>query len=117
MVSAGWSKGGGNVVKVRHPNGYVTSYLHLSKFSSLAKKGRRVQQGQVVGFVGSTGLSTGPHLDYRVQKAGRYMDPLSLKSEPAPPLADDDLARFERELGRLRGLLGPSAGVMTAAGG
>ena len=60
VVSAGWNKGGGNVVKVRHPNGYLTSYLHLSKFSGLAKKGRRVQQGQVVGFVGSTGLSSIP---------------------------------------------------------
>ncbi|MEM1248588.1 MAG: peptidoglycan DD-metalloendopeptidase family protein [Acidobacteriota bacterium] len=112
IVSAGWSKGGGNVVKVRHPNGYVTSYLHLSKFASVAKRGRRVQQGEVVGYVGSTGLSTGPHLDYRVQQGGKYMDPLSLKSEPAPPLADAEMERYGDELMRLRDLLdsAPSAG-------
>ena len=110
VVSAGWSKGGGNVVKVRHPNGFVTSYLHLSKFASIAKRGGRVTQGQVVGFVGSTGLATGPHLDYRVQQSGRYLDPLSLKSEPAPPLGADDLVRFELELQELRSLLAGDRG-------
>ena len=114
VVSASRSRGGGNVVKVRHPNGYVTSYLHLSKFASIAKRGRRVTQGEVVGFVGSTGLSTGAHLDYRVQKDGKYMDPLSLKSEPAPPLAASELERFEAELGRYRRLLDQRRGTQVA---
>ena len=69
------------------------------------RSGRRVSQGDVIGYVGSTGLSTGPHLDYRVQRDGKFMDPLSLVSEPAPPLAELELERYGSELERLRRLL------------
>ncbi|MCZ6507612.1 MAG: M23 family metallopeptidase, partial [Acidobacteria bacterium] len=84
--SAGWSQGGGNVVKINHADGYQTAYLHLSRFASGVKKGRRVGQGETVGFVGQTGLTTAPHLDYRVQRYGRWINPASLDNEPAAPI-------------------------------
>lgn len=96
----------GKMVKVRHPNGYVTAYLHLSGFARGLHSGKRVAQGEVIGYVGSTGLSTGPHLDYRVQKNGRWIDPLSLKSEPAPPIAEDELMDFLAARDELRRSLG-----------
>jgi murein DD-endopeptidase MepM/ murein hydrolase activator NlpD len=94
VASAAWSKGGGKTVKVRHANGYVTAYLHLSGYASGVRAGSRVRQGEVIGFVGSTGLSTAPHLDYRVQHDGRWMDPLTLPNEPAEPLGDQQLREF-----------------------
>ena len=96
VQSAGWDKGGGKMVKVRHPNGYVTAYLHLSRFASGIKSGRRVTQGEVIGYVGSTGLATGPHLDYRVQHNGKWINPQGLKNEPAEPIPREQLADFIR---------------------
>ncbi len=92
---AGWDGGGGRTVKVRHPNGYLTAYLHLSGFGPGVSSGRRVTQGDTIGYVGSTGLSTGPHLDYRVQRHGKWIDPLSIKSVPADPVPVDRLEQFE----------------------
>ena len=94
VASAKSTKGGGRTVSVRHPNDYVTHYLHLSGYADGVKSGRRVAQGDVVGFVGATGLATAPHLDYRVQQAGRWINPVSLKNEPAAPLASAKLASF-----------------------
>ncbi len=94
VTSAGWDGGGGKTVKVRHANGYLTGYLHLSRFASGVRAGVRVRQGDVIGYVGSTGLATGPHLDYRVQLNGRWIDPLSLQSVPAQPLSTLELASF-----------------------
>jgi murein DD-endopeptidase MepM/ murein hydrolase activator NlpD len=91
---AGWDRGGGKTVKVRHPNGYLTAYLHLSRFADGVRAGARVAQGEVIGYVGSTGLSTGPHLDYRMQKGGRWINPQAFKSEPAPPIPEDLLSAF-----------------------
>jgi murein DD-endopeptidase MepM/ murein hydrolase activator NlpD len=94
-VSHVGSKGGaGRMVTVRHPNGYETSYLHLSRYAQGIRKGVHVSQGQVIGFVGSTGLSTGPHLDYRVQQNGRWVNPLSITSPPAEPLDEGRLQRY-----------------------
>ena len=84
----------GKMVQVRHPNGYVTYYLHLSGFASGIGTGRAVAQGDVIGYVGSTGLSTGAHLDYRVKKNGRWVDPLTLVSRPAPPISEQELPAF-----------------------
>jgi murein DD-endopeptidase MepM/ murein hydrolase activator NlpD len=95
VVSAGWDGGGGRTVKVRHPNGYLTAYLHLSGFASGVRSGAMVRQGQVVGYVGATGLATGPHLDYRVQQNGRWIDPLSIKSVPAEPVSPLRKPEFE----------------------
>ena len=94
VTFAGSSGGAGRMVKVRHPNDYLTAYLHLSRFAKGTRPGRRVRQGDLIGYVGSTGLATGPHLDYRVQHRGRWIDPLSLKSVPAEPIGEEDLAEF-----------------------
>lgn len=76
VISKGWSGGGGNTVKIRHNSVYTTSYMHLSRYAAGLKTGDRVRQGDVIGYVGSTGLSTGPHLDFRVWKTAR----LSIRS-------------------------------------
>jgi murein DD-endopeptidase MepM/ murein hydrolase activator NlpD len=91
---AGRKGGGGNMVTVRHANGFETNYLHLSRYGKGIRRGVRVSQGQVVGYVGSTGLSTGPHLDYRVKQNGRWINPLSISSPPVKPLVEDRLQRF-----------------------
>jgi murein DD-endopeptidase MepM/ murein hydrolase activator NlpD len=90
----GRSRGGGNMVKVRHSNGYLTGYLHLSRFARGVHRGVRVAQGQVVGYVGSTGLATASHLDYRVRHNGRWINPLSLRSVPAKPIPAARMAAF-----------------------
>lgn len=94
VTLAGRNGGGGNMVTVRHTNGYETNYLHLSRFGKGIRRGARVVQGQVIGFVGSTGLSTGPHLDYRVKLNGRWINPLSIASPPVKPLAEERLQRY-----------------------
>lgn len=91
---AGWDRGGGKTIKVRHPNGYLTAYLHLSRFASGVGVGRRVSQGEVIGYVGSTGLATGSHLDYRVQRDGRWINPLTLDNKPAEPISEEQLPTF-----------------------
>lgn len=94
VVSAGWTRGGGKTVKVRHPNGYLTAYLHLSRFGKGIGPGSRVHQGDVIAYTGNTGLSSGPHLDYRVQRDGRWIDPLSIKNVPADPIPESERAAF-----------------------
>lgn len=105
VTSAGWSGGGGNTVKIRHANGYLTAYLHLSRFAPGVTRGARIAQGDVIGYVGSTGLSTAPHLDYRVQKNGRWVDPLGLDNVEAEPLSTGELADFLGWRDTLRGSL------------
>lgn len=78
--------GGGNTVKIRHNSTYETAYLHLQKFAKGIKTGVYVRQGEVIGYVGSTGSSTGPHLDFRVWKNGTPVNPLTLDSPPAEPV-------------------------------
>lgn len=91
VVSAGWGGGGGNTVKIRHNSVYSTAYLHLSRFAKGLKAGQRVRQGEVIGYVGSTGTSTGPHLDFRVWKNGSPVNPLKLESPPAEPVRPENL--------------------------
>ena len=79
--------GGGNYVKIRHNSTYTTTYMHLSRFAKGLKVGDAVKQKQVIGYVGSTGLSTGPHLDFRVYENGRPVNPLTIKSQPKKPIA------------------------------
>ena len=115
VVSAGTRDGGGRTVRLRHTNGYVTSYLHLSGYAEGIRSGRRVQQGQVVGYVGSSGLSTAPHLDYRVQRNGRWINPATLVNEPVPPLAETVLPAFLRHRAALRlELRGTDSSVVSA---
>lgn len=90
----GWKGGYGRYIKIRHNHIYETAYGHLSGFAKDLKKGSKVKQGDVIGFVGSSGLSTGPHLDFSVTKRGRYIDPLKIKSPPALRLSTNDKERF-----------------------
>jgi murein DD-endopeptidase MepM/ murein hydrolase activator NlpD len=94
VTFAGRKGGGGNMVTVRHTNGYETNYLHLSRYGSGVRRGTRVSQGQVIGYVGSTGLSTAPHLDYRVTLNGKWINPLAISSPPVKPLSEERLQRF-----------------------
>jgi murein DD-endopeptidase MepM/ murein hydrolase activator NlpD len=94
VTFAGRKGGGGNMVTVRHTNGYETNYLHLSRYAKGVRRGTRVSQGQVIGYVGSTGLSTAPHLDYRVTLNGKWINPLRISSPPVKPLSEDRLQRF-----------------------
>jgi murein DD-endopeptidase MepM/ murein hydrolase activator NlpD len=113
VAHAGWDGGGGKTVKVRHPNGYLTAYLHLSRYASGIRRGARVAQGDVIGYVGSTGLATGAHLDYRVQVKGRWIDPLTLANTPAPPIAAAELASFRSWRDAMRSRLTPQSPAPT----
>ncbi len=115
--SVGWAGGGGKTIKVRHANGYLTAYLHLSRFAPGLRPGQRVLQGETIGYVGSTGLATAPHLDYRVQRDGRWINPLTLDNEPAEPVSDDRLADFLAWRDRLRESLAGDAPPTDLAAG
>lgn len=78
VTSRGWGGGGGNTIKIRHAMGYVSGYLHLKSYAKGITVGSNVKQGQLIGYVGSTGMSTGPHLDFRIWKNGTAIDPLKL---------------------------------------
>lgn len=88
------ANGGGNYVKIRHNSTYTTTYMHLSKFAKGLKEGDYVKQKQVIGYVGSTGLSTGPHLDFRVYENGKPVNPLTIKSQPKMPINDANKEAF-----------------------
>ena len=91
----GWGGGGGNTIKIKHAGNLMTGYLHLRGFAKGIVVGARVQQGQLIGYVGSTGTSTGPHLDYRIWKNGVNIDPLKVPQEPAEPIAKQNVEAFE----------------------
>jgi murein DD-endopeptidase MepM/ murein hydrolase activator NlpD len=97
VTSAGWENGWGNMVRIRHDNGYTTHYGHLSAYGKDIKTGVSVSQGQIVGYVGSTGWSTGPHLDYGMKLNGSPVDPMSLQLPKGEPLGGDMLEKFQRE--------------------
>ena len=96
VVSAERNSGSGNMVRLRHTNGYETYYLHLSSFAKGMRRGVRVVQGQMIGRVGSTGLSTGPHLDFRMRRNGTFVNPLleHRKLPPGDPVPEKYLAAF-----------------------
>lgn len=107
VLKAGWDKGGyGNQTLIQHPNGYVTSYNHQSAIAKGVKEGARVRQGQVIGWVGTTGQSTGPHLHYEVLVNGNKVDPQRIRLPAGKTLKGDMLARFEDERKRIDTLLG-----------
>lgn len=100
--------GGGNYVKIRHNSTYVTTYMHLSRFAKGLKVGDAVKQKQVIGYVGSTGISTGPHLDFRVHENGKPINPLTIKSQPKKPISEANKPAFnavcDSLVGRLKGI-------------
>ncbi|MBC7361515.1 MAG: M23 family metallopeptidase [Candidatus Aminicenantes bacterium] len=105
VTYAGWNGGAGRMIKIRHNNSYETMYLHLRAFAPGIHVGARVQGGQVIGYVGSTGESTGPHLDYRILYHGKYVNPLSWRFQPAEPLAKEYLPEFEGQVKILKFML------------
>lgn len=97
IIKKGYQKnGGGNYIKIKHNSVYSTTYMHLSRFGKGMRTGVRVKQGQTIGYVGSTGLATGPHLDFRVFKNGSAINPLKMKSPPVAPVKEENKAAFEK---------------------
>lgn len=94
VAFAGWKGGFGKYIEVRHSGGFVTSYGHLSRFARGIKRGVKVALGQVIGYVGNTGLSTGPHLDYRLKMGGRFVNPLKVVLPAADPVKREYRGKF-----------------------
>ena len=97
IIKAGWCGGGGNCVKIKHNKTYQTVYAHMSKFASGIKKGIRVKQGQTIGFVGSTGKSTGPHLHYEVIVNNKRVNSQKLKLPSGKILKNELREEFETQ--------------------
>jgi murein DD-endopeptidase MepM/ murein hydrolase activator NlpD len=95
IIFVGWKGGFGKCVMVKHNHTFTTYYGHLSRFARGVKKGKTVKQGQVIGYVGATGLATGPHLDYRLKKRGHFIDPLKYKSPRMRALSKALMPQFE----------------------
>lgn len=97
VIGKGYDKkGGGNFVRIKHNSTYTTLYMHLQGFAKGIDVGTRVEQGQLIGYVGSTGASTGSHLDYRVFKNGTPINPLNMNPEPVEPIGDDAIEDFRK---------------------
>jgi murein DD-endopeptidase MepM/ murein hydrolase activator NlpD len=103
VEKAGWAGGYGRWLQIKHGNGFETGYGHLSRWA--VKQGERVHQGQVVAYVGSTGLSTGPHLHYEIMVGGKKVNPSQFKAPPSVALAGAELAAFKAEKARIDGLV------------
>ena len=101
----GWEGGYGKYVRLRHNNGYETAYGHMTAYARGIEMGARVRQGQVIGFVGSTGLSTGAHLHYEIMVNGRFVDPLRIRLPRGRVLEETMLTAFETERERLNGMM------------
>lgn len=106
VEKAGWNRGYGKQTLIRHPNGYVSSYSHQTRMAKGIAPGARVRQGQVIGYVGSTGLSTGPHLHYELIVNGRKVDPMRVRLPDGKTLNGDTLAAFQIERERIDQLIG-----------
>jgi murein DD-endopeptidase MepM/ murein hydrolase activator NlpD len=101
----GWEGGYGKFIKIRHANGYATGYGHMSAFARNLAEGAKVRQGQIIGYVGSTGLSTGAHLHYEIMINGRHVDPMKIKLPRGRVLEGTQLATFEHERDRLDNMM------------
>jgi len=95
VIAAKYTSANGNYVKVRHNSTYTTQYLHMSKIKPGIKNGVRVKQGDVIGYVGSTGLATGPHVCYRFWVNGKQVDPYKQKLPDAEPLSNERMAAYK----------------------
>ena len=105
VVKEGWESGYGKYIRIQHTNGYETAYGHMSAFARGIEEGKRVRQGQVIGFVGSTGLSTGSHVHYEILVNGRFVDPMRIKLPRGRVLEGGLLANFDRERERLDNIM------------
>lgn len=116
VLKAEWDRGGyGRRIEIQHLNGYVTSYSHMSGFAKGVQSGNKVRQGQVIGYVGSTGLSTGPHLHYEVTINGNFVDPMRIRLPRGRELDGAILAEFERERERIDSILERGAAMPRVA--
>ena len=100
VTDTGYSRSSGNYIKIRHPDSYASFYLHLSSVAKNIKKNTPVRKGAIIGFVGSTGWSTGPHLDFRFMKNGRYVDYASADLPAGKPVDADCLTQFRQNVER-----------------
>jgi murein DD-endopeptidase MepM/ murein hydrolase activator NlpD len=114
IIKAGWTAGYGRHVEIQHANGYVTTYSHLAGFARGVVEGAHVNQGQVIGYLGDTGLSTGPHLHYEVIVNGRYVDPLGIKLARTREFDGKMLAAFKRERDRVDQLMAQAPNSWTS---
>ena len=115
VALAGWYGGLGKCVKVRHAGGVTTTYGHLSRIGADVHLGDRLEQGRVIGYVGSTGRATGPHLHFEIDRNGNHVDPLAFESPGGLPLDAAELPSFLATRDALTGLLvALPAGVPTA---
>ncbi len=96
IIKTGYYGGAGRMVKIRHNSVYTTAYLHLSRYGRGIKSGKYVKQGDIIGYVGSSGLSTGPHLDFRFYKQGHPIDPLKVKAPPVEPVSKENIEDYEK---------------------
>lgn len=118
VIKAQWDSGYGRRVEIQHANGYITTYNHMSGFARGISEGVRVKQGQVVGFLGSTGLSTGPHLHYEVMVNGHFVDPMRVKLARTREIEGRMLAEFRKERDRIDSLMAkaPNSSKVAARG-
>ncbi len=113
IIKTGYTKGNGNWIKIQHNSVYATAYLHLSRYSKGITQGGYVHQGDIIGYVGSTGLSTGPHLDFRFYKNGHMVDPLKIEAPPVEPVHEANLQAYDSVkamiMGRINGIPMPDS--------
>ena len=105
----------GKYIRIRHNGTYSTGYAHLNGYAKGMKKGKRVRQGQVIGYVGSTGMSTGPHLHYEVMKGNRRINPMTLKLPSGRKLEGRELAAFQQQVQKITVLLAEVPAVTRVA--
>ncbi len=119
LEKVGLEGGYGKYIRIKHNNGYETAYGHMSAFAKGMEIGKRVRQGQVIGFVGSTGMSTGPHVHYEILVNGRFVDPMRIKLPRGRSLDGTIMTGFEKERDRLDGMMSGRAGarISDASGG
>ncbi len=94
IIMMEYQNGSGRIIKIRHNSVYTTAYMHLRAFGKGLSTGKYVKQGDIIGYVGSSGLSTGPHLDFRFYKNGYAVDPLKVKAPPVKPVSEDNIDKF-----------------------
>jgi len=117
VIAKGYSRQAGNYIKIRHPSHYVTVYNHMSRYARGIHSGVELEQGRVIGYVGSTGLSTGPHLDYRVKRYGKYRNPRKIESKPVKSVPESEMAAFHQAIGPLRAALDSGGSELAALSG
>jgi murein DD-endopeptidase MepM/ murein hydrolase activator NlpD len=116
IVKAGWTNGYGRHIEIQHPNGYMTTYSHMSGFAASSVVGAKVKMGQVIGYLGMTGLATGPHIHYEVKINDSFVDPMRIKLPQGRELNGALLAAFKDERGRIDGLMSKAPVAEVATG-